>query len=119
MKLGAGDKGGFFTSVDVAAGINDLVSKCETSYQGYVDLVEGENKLGLAPDKTTYVMIEIARNTLSSGGSFGRGTVITPKQGAQYILDFNYVDAMFDLRFYELKKNKKIELPIVALPVCK
>ncbi|MBI3188131.1 MAG: hypothetical protein HYZ31_09760 [Gammaproteobacteria bacterium] len=119
MKLGEGDQGGLFTSVDVAVGVNDIVNKCETSYQGYVDLKQGENKLGLAPGKPTYVMIEIARNSYGSGGSFGRGTVLTPKQGAQYVIDFNYVDSMFDFSLYELKKNKKIELPLIPLPACK
>ena len=119
MKLGDEDQGGLFTSVDVAVGVNDIVSGCETSYQGYVELKQGENKLGLAPGKPTYVMIEIARNSYGSGGSFGRGTVLTPKQGSQYVIDFNYVDGMFDLNVYELKKNKKIELPLIPLPACK
>lgn len=118
MKLGEGDKGGLFTSVDIAVGVNDLVNKCETKYQGYVDLVPGENKLGLAPGRPTYLMIEIARSSYGSSGSFGRGTMLTPKQGAQYVIDFNYVDSMFDIRFYELKKNKKIEMPLVSLPAC-
>ena len=119
MTLGEGDQGGLFTSVDTVVGVNDLVAKCETSYQGYVTLVPGENKIGLAPGRTTYLMIEIARSGYGSSGNFGRGTIITPKQGAQYVIDFNYVDTMFDMRFYELKKNKKVELPLVELPVCK
>lgn len=119
MKLGDDDKGGFFTSVDAAVGVNDLDAKCDTHYQGYVTLKQGENKIGLKPGQPTFLMIEIVRSTYNTGGSFSRGTILNPVKGAKYVMDFNYVDKMFDLRLYEVSNNKKKKMELVPLSACK
>lgn len=118
MTLGENDRGGFFTSVDVAAGVNDLDRKCNIDYKGYVKLEPGKNEIGLAPGQLTYLLIEIVRSSYSSAGSFSRGTLLIPKKDAKYEIDFNYIDSMFDLRIYEIYKSKKRELDPVPLDAC-
>ena len=120
LEQGKDDRGGFFTSVEIVAGVNDVTkSGCDTEYKGFIDLKPGKNKLGLKPGKKTYILVEVAKSSHSHSSSYSRGTVFTPKKGVKYEIDVNYVDSMFDFRFYEKKKSKRKQLKIAHLPRCK
>ena len=110
---------GFFSSVDIVAGINDLNPKCETAYKGYIDLKPGNNELGLKPEQLTYLMVEVVKSASGGATSFSRGTLIKPKKGKQYELDVNYVDSMFDMKLYEVRKSKRKKINITPLNTCK
>lgn len=112
---------GFFSKkLDVAVGVNDVNKDCSTQYKGRVKLSNGENKLGLKTGKSTFIIIEIVTNSYSStSSSFKRGTLIRPKKGSTYNIVMNYVDNMFDLRLYEIRKSKRKQLNIIPLSACK
>jgi len=110
---------GFFASVDIVAGVNDLDDRCRTKYKGYVDLEPGDTKIGLKPDQLTYLMVEVTKSASGGSSSFSEGTLIKPKKGYKYELHMNYSDGMSDLKLYEIRKSKKTKMKMFPLAACK
>lgn len=119
VSLNVADRGGFMTTVSAYAGINEMAGDCSSQYQGFVKLDDGVNKIGLAPGKSTDLVVEISRRTGSSSLSFKRDTLITPVAGRKYEIAASYVDGMFDFRLYEVSKSGKRELPLVPASGCR
>ncbi len=119
INLTMDESSGLFSSVDVAAGINDYDDACQHHYRGFVELVPGENKIGLAPGVLTYLMVEITHSRFRKTSRFSRGTMIQPKRGRQYVVDINYADSMYDFRVYEVRGSKRKELKLVSDPACR
>jgi len=114
--------GGFLSSSEAFAGVNDIAKDCSTKYKGWVKLDEGKNDVGLAIGQPTMLVVELSHSSWlgNSSGSMQRGVVITPKPGAHYLLDVNYADAMYDIRLYQMTRNGKKRLKRVnAPPGCK
>lgn len=108
---------GFFTSVDIVAGVNNLNAKCDGDYRGYIDLVPGKNKLGLKPGQLAYIVVVVVKSASGGSSSSSHEVMIKPKKGIQYELDVNYVENMFDMNLYEVRKSKRKKMP--PLGVCK
>lgn len=112
--------GGIFTSAEAVVGINNYAKDCTNDYKGYVDLNEGANEIGLQVGQPTVLIVEITHKSMGSSGGVQRGALITPKAGARYQIDANYVDGMFDFRLYEIGSKGKKPLEITTtLPGCK
>lgn len=113
--------GGFLSSSEAYAGVNDVGKDCSTHYKGWVKLKEGNNDVGLAVGQPTMLVVELSHSSWGGdSGSMQRGVVITPKPGAHYRLDVNYADAMYDIRLYQMTRNGKKRLKRVnAPPGCK
>lgn len=119
VNLNLSEKGGFLTTVKAYAGINDIAGDCTSRYLGFVDLKDGANKIGLAPGKRAYLIVQISSRIGYNSSSLQRGTLITPVAGKQYEITANYMDGMFDFRLFEVTKSGKMELPIVPVSACK
>jgi len=109
------DGGGLFTSVDMAAGVNDLDADCQPHYRGAVELSPGANPIGLAPGVLTYLMVDIAYSRPGASSNFGRGTVLRPMPGKQYEVDIAYHDNMYDFRLFEVSGSKRQEMQRLSL----
>lgn len=114
-------KNGAFSSTKAYLGVNDLIKGCKTEYQGEIELIKGKNKLGLAPGKLTYLIVEILQKNSfpNTTSTFQQGTLIKPKKGRRYEVIVNYVDNMFDFRLYEIRKSKRKQLQIIPLSACR
>lgn len=119
VNLNLAEKGGFLTTVKAYAGVNDIAGDCSSRYLGFVDLRDGANKIGLAPGKRAYLIVQISSRIGYNSTSLQRGTLITPVAGKQYEITANYTDGMFDFRLFEVTKSGKKELPIVPVSACK
>lgn len=119
VNLNLAEKGGFLTTVNAYAGVNDIAGDCSSRYLGFVDLKDGANRIGLAPGKRAYLNVQLTNRSGYSSSNFQRGTLITPVAGKQYEITVNYADGMFDFRFFEVTKSGKKELPIVPVSACK
>lgn len=108
--------GGFLTSAAAVAGINSYARDCSNDYQGYVNLAEGANEIGLEIGQPTLLIVEITHKTFGSSGGVQRGALLTPRAGSRYQIDANYVDGMFDFRLYEIGGKGKKPLDIVTTP---
>lgn len=114
-------KEGFFSSVEISAGINDVNKDCSTKYKGMVELKSGKNKLGLKNGKLTFLAIEVfQKDSLQySTASSIRGTLLKPMRGMKYNVVVKYIDGMFDLQVFEIRNNKRKRLDIVPMEACK
>jgi hypothetical protein len=109
--------GGFLSSSEAYAGINDFTKDCSTKYQGWVKLAEGKNEVGLPIGKPTLLVVELSESSLGGNGhSMQRGVVIMPKSGVHYEVDANYADTMYDIRFYRMTRTGKRRLNIHTAP---
>jgi hypothetical protein len=106
------DDGSVLTRSGAAIGVHNVGKDCEADYLGYVDLVTGANEIGIAPGQRTLLIVEVEQRSVGSRSSMQRGAAFTPKPGAKYRIDANYVDAMFDFRLYEVTRAGKRELPV-------
>jgi hypothetical protein len=119
INLKTNEKDGFFTSTEYYFGVNDLDSKCEVDYQGQLELKPGKNKIGVAPGKLTFLLINVYTKTGgSSSSSFKTGTILKPKKGVHYNLDVDYLDSLLDIRLYEIKGKNKRSLKILPIEAC-
>jgi len=109
--------GGFLSSTEAFAGINNFAKDCTTSYQGWVKLTEGKNDVGLPVGQPTFLVVELSKSSFGGGGhSIQRGVVITPKPGVHYEVDASYADAMYDIRLYRLTRAGRKQLNIHTAP---
>jgi len=119
VNLRLSDQGGALTTVEASAGINDMASDCSSRYQGSVMLSPGANRIGLKPGQTTYLLVRVSHGRFGQRSDFARGTLVTPLAGKQYEVSVNYANDMFDLRFYEVGKAGRKELPLVLMSACR
>ncbi len=109
--------GGFLSSSEAFAGINDIAGDCSTHYKGWVKLAQGRNEVGLTIGQPTLLVVELSHSSWGgNGGSMQRGVVITPKSGVHYQIDVNYADAMYDIRLYAISQAGKKRLDILTAP---
>jgi len=109
--------GGFLSSSEAYAGINNYTKDCSTRYEGWVKLSEGKNEIGLPVGKPTLLVVELSESSFGgSGHSMQRGVVITPKSGVHYEVDANYADTMYDIRLYRTTRSGKKQLNIHSAP---
>lgn len=112
---------GVFSSTKAYLGVNDLIKGCNTEYKGEIELIKGKNKLGLAPERLTYLIVEILQKNSfpNRTRTLQQSTLIKPKKGRRYEVIVNYVDNMFDFRLYEIRKSKRKQLQIIPLSACR
>lgn len=110
---------GLLTSAKALIGVNDMDENCKIEYRGDVELANGPNKIGLAPGQLTNLVVVIAQDKFGGPSrSSRRTTLFKPAVGKQYEIDVSYVDAMFDVRFYEITGSKRKELSKSSAPAC-
>ena len=114
------EKPGLLTTAKAVIGVNDMSADCKIEFLGKVDLVNGPNKVGLAPGQLTNLVLDMSLDTFG-GPSRGirRTTWFKPAAGKQYEIDVSYIDSMFDLRLYEITGSKRKELSKPSAPACK
>lgn len=98
--------------------VKDFENGCPKNYLGYLDLTDGVNYLGLAPGTKTKLGVTIKRSFLSNSSRVRYAITVTPKKGAKYELEVNYIDNMTDMRLYEVRGKKRKQLPIIEPPSC-
>lgn len=111
VNLALGD-GSALTRSRGVLGVHHVGKDCEADYPGYVTLTQGVNEVGIATEKRTLLIVEVEQRSLGSRSSMQRGVAFTPKLGAKYRIDANYVDSMFDFRLYEVTRAGRRELPV-------
>lgn len=111
---------GFLTSANAIVNVSEIGKDCSLDDQGYVDLVQGDNQVGLPLGRPVLVTFKVAHSGPASSSSVETGAVLTPKAGARYLGEANYVDAMYSFRLYEVTSGGKKALPVMeTVPGCK
>ena len=114
------EKPGLLTTAKALLGVNDMDANCKIEYWGDVELANGPNKIGLAPGQLTNLVVVIAQDKFGGPSrSSRRSFLFKPAAGKQYELDVSYVDAMFDVRVYEIAGSKRKELSKPPASACK
>lgn len=118
INLKVDEKNGLFSSIDIAAGVNDIDKQCQPHYRGYQTLSRGRNEMGLTKGVLTNLVVEVVKTKYRSGSSYSRGTLITPMQGKRYEIDVSYLDSMLDFRLYERVGKQRISLKLIPMSEC-
>lgn len=100
-------------------GVNDTDKVCDTHFRGSVKLKAGVNKIGLKTGQQTYIVVAVYRIDYRGDTTVKNGALITPHKNALYEVHVNYVDSMYDLRFYQKTKRGKKEIALIPLSACK
>lgn len=119
INLKVDERNGLFSSIDIAAGVNDINAQCQPNYRGYQTLSPGRNEMGLAPGILTNLVVEVVKSKYRSGSSYSRGALITPMPGKRYEIDASYLDNMFDFKLYEITGKQRKSLQLIPLTECK
>ena len=120
LELTTDISGETYSKFEVVAGVNDLNDNCEIDYKGMIKLRPGKNKLGLKPEKLTYLAVEVFQKQSfhSTISSSMRGTLLKPKKSKKYHVVVKYIDNMFDFRLYETRNKKRYKHKIIPIGAC-
>lgn len=118
INLNVDEKNGIFSSIDIAAGVNDIDKQCQSHYRGYQTLHPGVNEMGLTQGVLTNLVVEVVKSTYRSGSSYSRSTLLKPAPGKLYEIDVSYLDNMFDFKLYEVRGSSRVAMKLVPFSSC-
>ena len=117
------DSGSFFTDIKTALHIYSVNNDCKSNYLGTVDFENPITRLGLPTNELLYLDFSFVNSGFlsSQSSSMSYDTLLTPLKAAQYNIELNYMDDMYNMEIWEKLSNKvsKRELDRRSYDSCK
>jgi hypothetical protein len=95
--------GSAFTRMRVAVHIHQVDANCRTEYQGTVQLAEPSVRIGLPPDRLSYLVFSFSSSTFLGGSSssINYATLLLPRAGYAYDAQASYQDNIYNVAIRE------------------
>ena len=103
-------------------GVHAVDSKCNLTYEGYVDLEEAVTRVGIPPGRLSYLVFEFTTSSFWAGrrGSITRETLLRPRPGAVYDVRVTYKDDLYEVAIRETPRGGSArEVPLTGLAACR
>jgi len=108
--------------VKASLDIYGIDKQCKSSYQGTIALNKKTLNIGIPAAKSSYLSIGFAGSSFlrSSSSYTSQGTLLQPRKGYRYMIDATYLDGIYNVAFYEIKKSsgKRRELELRGISSC-
>jgi len=109
-------------SVETTLDIYSVGSQCESEYQGTVALDGSSIELGIATEKSSYLVVGFASSSFwsSSSGFISYDFTLFPRKTFHYEVDVFYIDNIYNVNVYEVSQltGKKREMEATELRNC-
>jgi hypothetical protein len=95
--------GSAFARMRVAVHIHQVDANCRTEYQGTVQLAEPSVRIGLPPDRLSYLVFSFSGSTFLGGSSssINYETLLLPRAGYAYDAQASYQDNIYNVAIRE------------------
>jgi hypothetical protein len=93
------DSGSIFSSMATAVDIYDVTADCRTEYLGTVDLDSPTVKVGIPPDRLSYLVFVFSRSSFlgSSRSTISHETLLDAHAGSSYDIDVSYAKDIYNV----------------------
>lgn len=116
------DSGSLFSSMAISLDIYDVTVDCRTEYLGTIDLDNPTVKVGIPPDRLSYLVFVFARSSFlgSSRSTIGHETLLDPRAGSSYDIDVSYAKDTYNVAIREQDPQKPggYKIPIRDIGAC-
>lgn len=117
------DSGSWFSSVRAAVDIHRVGIDCATDYEGTVRLGESTTKIGIPPDRWSYLVFVFSSSSFwgNRSGSITFETMLKPRPQYHYDAAVSYKNDMYHVAIREFPPNQSAgrELDRMALSACR
>ncbi len=104
-------------------GVHAVDAQCKLTYEGYVDLDQPVQRVGVPPGRLSYLVFEFATSSFWGGtrGSIKRETLLRVRPGASYDIQVSYKDALYDVVIREspARGARAREVELAGLSACR
>jgi hypothetical protein len=117
------DSGSIFSKVRAEVDIFRVKADCKTEYQGTVKLNGPSIKVGIPPDRLSYIVFVFSNSSFlaSSRSTMSHETLLKTRAGFSYDIRVSYIDDIYNLTITEKhpRKPKGREIDIRDISACK
>lgn len=104
------DSGSVFSSVHAAVDIYRVNARCQTEYQGTVDLDKPAVAIGIPIDQPSYLSFGFSSSSwlANSNSIISYDTLLTPRVGFDYEFEVSYLDDIYHVAILEVHQGSNI-----------